>query len=349
MAEKPLVTLDGGTGESGGQMLRTALALSLARGVGFEMRNIRARRPRPGLRPEHVAAVRGAALASDAKVHGGFDGSQELHFEPGPLSPGDFTLDVPSTGSACLVLQALLPPLALAGGVSRIRITEGVTHGPASPSAHYLVHHWTKAVAVMGYQTEIALIRTGFHPRGNGAMEAMVRPLADARYLSFESRGRLRRILGFAGAGRIKTNIAGRLREAASRRLWEVLRLEVEWSVEELLSASPGSHLLLAAEFETGRAAFAVLGERGTRPELLGDRLARTLLRFLEGESAVDPHLADQLIVPMALCGRGGRLTTSEVTGHLVTMVEVLERFGCVASLSGRRGGPGAIEVQAAP
>jgi RNA 3'-terminal phosphate cyclase (ATP) len=143
----------------------------------------------------------------------------------------------------------------------------------------------------------------------------------------------------------VKGDVAARQAEAARERLWEARRLESRWDVKEVPSASPGSFLLLEAVFEESRAAFGFLGERGLRAEVLGDRAARTLLRFLDAEGAVDPHLADQLAVPIAIGRGGGRVSTSEVTAHLETVAAVLSLFGVGARTWGRPGGPGGIEV----
>jgi RNA 3'-terminal phosphate cyclase (ATP) len=140
--------------------------------------------------------------------------------------------------------------------------------------------------------------------------------------------------------------VARRQSEAARALLWEHRRLESHWDVLEMPASSPGSCLQVEAVFENGRAAFALLGERGLRAEVLGERAARRLLRFLDDEEAsVDPWLADQLAVPLALAGGGGRLTTSDVTLHLETVASVLQRFGIAAATWGRRGGPGGLEV----
>lgn len=286
-------------------------------------------------------------LASGARVHGAFDGSLDLSFEPGQLSGGDFELDVGGNASAPLVLQTLAVPLALSGGRSRLRI-EGGTHVPASPSAHYLRHHWAKALRDAGLRLDLRIGRAGFHPRGGGLLEAVVQPWDECVALRYETRGPLRSVVGFSGASRIKVDVAGRARDAAVRRLWEARRLEVQWTVEELEAPSPGSHAILVAEFEHGRAAFSALGERTTRPEILGDRLARKLLRFLDCEAAVDPYLADQLVVALAIGGQGGRIVTPEVTPHLSTVIRVLEPFGYKATVSGRLGGPGVVEVEPA-
>jgi RNA 3'-terminal phosphate cyclase (ATP) len=339
-----LIAIDGAQGEGGGQILRTALALSVVSGQGFEMTRIRAGRLRPGLRPQHLAAVRAAAMACGAKLGGVFDGSPDLRFEPGPLSPGDFIFEIASAGATSLVLQTVIAPLATAGAASRIAITGG-THVPASPSFDYLARHWAVAVSWLGLDARFALERAGFYPPGGGEVKASVEPWRRPASLDLAERGALVALRGVSGAAKLKGDVAQRQRDAAQQRLWEARRLEAAWDVISVPAQSPGSFLLLEAVFEKGRGAFGFLGERGVRAERLGDRAARRLLEFLEQEGAVDPQLADQLAVPLALSGAGGKLTTPEVTGHLEAVAQVLRSFGLPAHTWGRRGGPGGLEV----
>jgi RNA 3'-terminal phosphate cyclase (ATP) len=141
--------------------------------------------------------------------------------------------------------------------------------------------------------------------------------------------------------------VAERQAEAARARLWEQKRIEATVEIVSAEAAGPGSYLLVEATFENGHAGFALLGEKGLRAERLGDRAARLLLRFLDGPGAVDPQLADQLALPIALAGAGGRVRTSEVTRHLETVAAVLGQFGVPAAVSGVRGEPGLLEIGA--
>ena len=342
------LSIDGARGEGGGQILRTALALSTVTGQPFEITRIRANRPVPGLRPQHLAAVRAAALVSGARVGGVFDGSPDLRFEPGPLAPGDFRFEIATAGALTLVMQTVLGPLARAGGErSRVTVTGG-THVPASPSFDYLANHWTAMVERLGLRVTPRLERAGFYPRGGGIASAEVQPWGESTEpLILEQRGELVAIRGTAGVGRLKPELASAMRKAAEERLWEARRLESSWDERQVPAASPGSFLLLEAVFERSRAAFGFIGQKGVRPDVLGDRAGRTLLKFLGGEGAVDPHLADQLALPMALSGKGGRVTTTEVSLHLETVAEIVSLFGVPARTWGRRGGPGGIEVGA--
>jgi RNA 3'-terminal phosphate cyclase (ATP) len=341
-----LVPLDGSQGEGGGQILRTALALSAATGQGFRVERIRAKRVRPGLRPQHLAAVRAAAIACGAEVHGAFDGSPDLRFLPGRVSAGAFQFDIGTAGAATLVLQTVAPILATAPEPSRVRVTGG-THVPRSPSHHFLARHWAEVVARVGLSVRLKLERAGFYPRGEGSVEAEVRPWArPGPRLDLSTRGALVAVRGISGAGHLRGDVARRAADAARALLWEKRRIEADWEVIELPAASPGAFVQAEAVFETGRAAFGLLGERGLRAEVLGERAARRALKFLDDEEAVvDPWLADQLAVPLAVSGGGGRLQASEVTSHLETVADVLRRFGVPALVWGRRGGPGGLAV----
>ncbi|HEY7412317.1 MAG TPA: RNA 3'-terminal phosphate cyclase [Vicinamibacteria bacterium] len=339
-----LLTIDGGRGEGGGQVLRTALALSAATGQGFEIARIRAHRPQPGLRPQHLAAVRAVALVCGARVGGAFDGSPDLRFEPAALAPGDFRFEIATAGALTLVLQTVLGPLGRAGGPSRVEVTGG-THVSASPSFHYLARHWAPMAARCGLRAELELRRAGFYPPGGGEAAARALPWGEPAPLVAEKRGALLEVRGVSGSCRLKGEVGARQARAVQERLWEARRLESTWEVVEPPSASPGSFLLVEGVFEEGRCAFGFIGQRGVRAEVLGERAARTLLRFLDAEGAVDPHLADQLALPMALSGRGGRVSTSEVSLHLETVAEVVSAFGIPARALGRRGGPGLLEV----
>jgi RNA 3'-terminal phosphate cyclase (ATP) len=340
------IALDGAQGEGGGQILRTALALAAVTGQGFRVDRIRAGRLRPGLRPQHLAAVRAMAMCCNAEVHGVFEGSPDLRFLPGAVSAGDYRFDIGTAGAATLVLQAVLPVLATAAGESRVEVCGG-THVPRSPVYHFLSRHWGEVVGRLGLSPRLQLDRAGFFPRGEGRIVAEVGEWARPATLDLTRREGLLAVRGIAGAARLRGDVARRAADAARAFLWEQRRMETEWDVVELGAASPGAFLQVEVVFEAGRAAFGLLGERGLRAEAMGERVARRALRFLEdGEATVDPWLADQLAVPLALAGGGGRLQTSEVTSHLETVAAVLRRFGFAAETWGRRGGPGGLAVE---
>ena len=342
-----LISIDGAEAGGGGQVLRTALTLSAVTGRGFRLERIRARGLRPGLRQQHVACVRAAALACGAEVHGAFDGSPDLRFVPQAAAPGEFSFDIGSAGAATLVLQTIVPILALAPSASRVSVLGG-THVPRSPSFEFLARHWVSVVERLGLVVRPSLVCAGFAPKGEGRIDCQIAPWTRPASLDLGRRGALVAVRGTAGWARLRGNVAERAAKAARDVLWEARRIESEWDVSELSASAPGSFVQIEGIFEVGRAACFQLGERGLRPELLGARAARWLLRFLEQEEAVvDPWLADQLAVPFAAGRAGGRVLTSEVSSHLETVAAVLGLFGVPARTLGRRGAPGGLEVEA--
>lgn len=338
-----LIPIDGELAE--GLVLRSALTLAAVTGQGFEMTRIRARRPRPGLRPRHVAAVRAVGMCCRAEVHGAFDGSPDLRFKPGPLTSGTYDFDIGTAGATSLVLQAVLPAAAAGDEPSRFSLS-GATHVSGAPSYHSVARHWAPMVERLGLRAHMTLERAGFAPRGEGRLQAEVSPWPRSAELDLTKRGPLVEVRGFSGEARLKGGVAGRQADAARALLWEQRRLDSNWDVLELPAASPGSYLQVEAIFENGRAAFGFLGERGVSAEMLGERASRQLLHFLDDEEAcIDPWLADQLAVPAALARGGARLATSELTPQLETLAGVLGLFGVTARTFGRPGGPGGLEI----
>lgn len=319
------------------------MTLASATGRPFEITHIRAGRSRPGLRPQHVAAVRAAAMACQARVSGLFEGSLDLKFEPREIASGEFHFEIGTAGATTLVLQTVVPILAQSCEASRVELIGG-THVPASPSCHYLSRHWIEMTERVGLSARVHMRSMGFYPRGGGAVMCEITPWRNRRELILDERGELVGLRGISASARLRGDVAHRQMRSAERLLWESRRLDVSWTDCDIAALSPGSFIQIEAIFQHGRGAFCGLGERGLRAEVLGERVARDVLAFLDSRGAVDPHIADQLVVPMAL-GRGGRLTTTFVTRHLETVVETVTVFGFRARAWGAPPEPGVVEV----
>lgn len=339
---------DGSQAQAFDAALGAALAASIGTGRAFNLHSIRAKELRPGLRPEHVAAVRAALLASEARVGGAYDGSPELRFEPAAARGGDFTLGLPEGVPATPLLMLLVPMLNGAPEASRVEL-EGCTHLAGAPLPEFLAGHVAELLSLAGFGIRIEVVRAAYTAKGGGRLRAEIEPRSLAgRHLSLDDRGALTGVRIQAGASRLRRELAERAAQTAAATLWEARRLEVESFVVAPESASPGSWACVEAVFERGRAAFAALGERGLAPESLGDRLARRLLRFIEDEEgAVDPVAAELLAAPLAVAGVGARVTTPEMSQALVVGMEVLAAFGLPVETFGRVGGPGGFEVRA--
>jgi RNA 3'-terminal phosphate cyclase (ATP) len=325
------VTLDGSSGEGGGQILRTALTLSLLTGRPLHMVKIRARRDKPGLRPQHLTAVASAAELGGpgTQVIGAAVGSRELTFHPAPYTPGDLQIEIGTAGSTALVLQTL--HLAIALRTDRaVRVSlEGGTFNRSAPSYPFLATTWTAHMAPLGAPITLAMPRAGFYPRGGGVLDAWIEP-AQLRPRILTDRGPLQRIHGEVGLAHLNRGIAERMRARAQKRLTaRGLMAEIEIVDWPSLPHVLGTAIALVAECaQAPPATFVGLGERGKPAKAVADEAVDELLAFLDAPAgAVDPHSADQILLPLALAPGRSECTVTAITDHLRTNAATMAAF----------------------
>jgi RNA 3'-phosphate cyclase len=339
-----MVVIDASWGEGGGQVLRSALTLALLTGRALRLEHVREARPRPGLAPQHLTAVKAAARVGAAQVEGAALGSTDLTFRPAGLHPGRYRFDIGTAGSTGLLLQTLLPALALAPGPSEV-VAVGGTHVPWSPCFELLDRAWRPLLARCGLRLDLRLVRPGFYPRGGGEVHAGVRPGAGVTGLRLTERGPLEAIEGVSAVANLPLSIAERQR---SRALQGLARLGLEADIALVRSTPPstGTYLALTARCAGVSACFCALGARGKRAERVADEAVQDLAAFLRRGAAVERHLADQVLLPLALAGGGSAFTTSEVTAHLTTNAWVIRQFLPVhIAIEGNTGEPGRVVV----
>jgi RNA 3'-terminal phosphate cyclase (ATP) len=339
-----MIEIDGSLGEGGGQVLRTSLALSILTGQPLLIKRIRAGRPKPGLQPQHLAAVRAAAQISQAQVTGDFVNSQTLTFAPGEVRPGAYRCDIGTAGATGLVLQTVWLPLALAGGPSEITVTGG-THVPWSPCYHYLEWQWLPFMRRIGLVGELKLDLAGFYPQGGGIVQARIEPAAAIAPLRLTERGALKGIRGLSLVANLDMRIAERQRDRALRRLADRHnRIEIE--AADIWANTKGTALILLAEFKQSSACYFGLGALGKRAEQVADEACLWLEKFLAGAGAVDEYLADQLLLPLAFAAGPSEYRTAKVTEHLLTNAEVIQAFGAAeVEVEGEKGKAGVVRV----
>ncbi|WP_206108066.1 RNA 3'-terminal phosphate cyclase [Paludisphaera soli] len=324
-----LVVLDGSRGEGGGQILRTALSLSLLTGRPFRIVKIRANRDKPGLRPQHLKAVEAAALLGRADLLGAEVGSRDLVFRPGRVEPRDLAIDIGTAGSTGLVLQTLHLPLAMRAETACRVVLTGGTFNPKAPAYLFLEQTWRGHLANLGMPVALAMPSAGFYPRGGGRLEAWIEPARPRAWVR-TTRGDLLRIRGVAGSANLREDVARRMRERALARLadegWNV---DVEIEAASWPSPGQGAAIALTAEHAgSAPATFVGLGERGKPAERVADEAVDELLDFLGvPDGAVDPHSADQILLPLALADGRSVYTVSRVTEHLRTNAATIGAF----------------------
>lgn len=334
----PPLVIDGSQGEGGGQILRTALSLAAIEGRAIRIENIRAGRPKPGLAAQHVTCVRAVAGLCRAEVAGDEIGARRLDFSPGsPVQAGDYAFDISaarkggSAGATGLVLQALLPPLALAQGDSRVTLRGG-THVAWSPPFDYLQGVWLPALAGLGISADLELRRFGWYPAGGGEVRARISGLGPAmkgrlKPLTLLDRGPLEGVSGRAVGANLPPHIPERM-AAQARNLLEAEGIEAAIDAELTEAACPGAGLFLTAHYRGLACGFSALGERGKRAEQVGKEAARALLAHRRSGAALDRHLADQVLLPLALAGGPSSYSAQAITRHLRSNAAVIECFG---------------------
>lgn len=347
-AASGLLEIDGTHGEGGGQILRTALALAVALRRAVRLTGVRARRPRPGLQPQHLTVVRALAAVSRAEVRGDAFDSTELTFVPEALCAGEYRFDVSATrgsaGSVTLLFQALLLPLAHAGAPSRLTLVGG-THVPWSPSVPYITEVFLPALEATGARARLALRRPGWYPAGGGEIGVGIEPAPPDRGLVIEKPPAAARVTGVSIVSRLPASIAERQRARALERL-AAAGVEATIDVEtDTQAASPGTALFIGVR---GRAGFTSLGRRGLRAEAVADAAADAYLAWRASGAAIDEHLADQLVPFLAVAPAPSRLLCPVLTLHLRTVAWVVEQFLPVrARLEDRI--PAVVEIERHP
>jgi RNA 3'-terminal phosphate cyclase (ATP) len=318
-----MITIDGSEGEGGGQILRTSLALSLLTQQPFRMERIRAKRQKPGLLRQHLTAVDAAKTVGCANVTGAALNSQTLEFHPGPVAPGNYRFAVGTAGSATLVFQTVLPALLTASRHSTLTL-EGGTHNPLAPPFDFLARSFTPLIYRMGPTVTLELRAPGFYPAGGGRFHARIEPVKRLIPIRLLERGAIRSRRATVWLSKLSSDIAER--ELA------IVRDELRWRPDECAVETvaypkgPGNALVLQIETEHICAIFTGFGERGRPAEEVAREAIEAAKVWLAADVPIDEHLADQLLLPMALAGRGSFRTTKPSL-HMTTNVSIIQRF----------------------
>ncbi|HRE88319.1 MAG TPA: RNA 3'-terminal phosphate cyclase [Myxococcota bacterium] len=327
-----LIEIDGSHGEGGGQILRSALSLSLMTGLPFRMSRVRAQRAKPGLMRQHLACVVAAQQVSGAKVRGAELGSTELEFHPGPLLSGEYVIEIGSAGSTTLVAQALLPAFIAKRLQTRL-VIHGGTHNPMAPPFSALEHVVAPLVRKMGVPIDVTLRRPGFAPMGGGIIEVVLGHRNHAMTpLVLTERGRLESVTLEVMTVSLPDDIARRELDVVRARLRATLgdipmtERHLSPSKNHWQVSSVGNAVAVLLHFAHHSEEVSVLGERRLSAERVAAIVTDKALDFLTHGQPVGEHLQDQLpILLTATCG--GRYRTHTRTMHLASQLDLIPRF----------------------
>jgi RNA 3'-terminal phosphate cyclase (ATP) len=326
------VTIDGSRGEGGGQIVRSGLALALVTGRPVTIENVRAGRRKPGLMPQHLAAVHAAVAVCGGEAVGDELGSQRLHFEPRPARGGEYYFKLGTAGSATLVLQTVLPALLIADIPSAL-VLEGGTHNPWAPPFDFLHAAFLPLASRMGPRITAKLRRHGFYPAGGGQFAVEVEPSPKLAGFDLVERGAL---VTWAA----RALVAHLPRHIAEREISTVLQA-MSWDescgrVEEVDAIGPGNAVLIELESEHVTEVFTAFGRKGVRAERVAEEAVQQAQTYLGTDAPVGQCLADQLLLPLGISAwqagdgarkRGGSFRTLPLTTHATTHINVLRQF----------------------
>jgi RNA 3'-terminal phosphate cyclase (ATP) len=344
-----MLTIDGRQGEGGGQVLRTSLSLSAITGRPFRIEHIRANRSKPGLQPQHLTAVRAVATLCAAYLEGDHLDSTTLTFQPTtrPVG-GSYHFDVVeasragrSGGSVTLIFQAVLWPLLFADAPAHVTLRGG-TQVPHSPPYHYLAEVAQPAFARFGTNVTLDLKAWGWQSAGGGVVLAHVEPLASGLQAADFTLVRSDTVQGVTAVTNLPSHIPSRMERRAYNLLTEAkLRANIQPMRERGSGAGAGLVLWLP------QAGFSAVGRPGLPAEQVAETAVTELLAFAKSGAAVDPHLADQLIIPMALASGESSYTTNHLTLHTLTNIELIKQWLDVTiQVKGQQDQPGQVTVQ---
>ena len=318
-----MLTIDGDIGEGGGQVLRTALTLSVCRQKAFRITNIRKRRKRPGLQRQHLVAVQAAAAISSADIEGAETGSQELVFKPKELHAGQYHFSIGTAGSTTLVAQTIIPGLMLAKGPSTVTL-EGGTHNNMAPPFNFLEKVFCALINRMGPKITADLKQYGFYPRGGGIIHLDIQAVDRLRPLELTTRGRLVKLRAEILLAHLPEHIALREKNDIIRDL-EIDESDVVLR-DAVTSPGPGNAVMISIESEHITEMFTSYGMLGVPAERVVETVAAEVQNYLKSGVPVGSHLADQLLIPLVLAGSGAFVTATPSL-HTLTNIEVINQL----------------------
>jgi len=347
-----MIEIDGSYREGGGQILRTALSLSCLFQKPFRIFNIRKGRKKPGLMPQHLTCVRASQLIANAKVKGDDVGSTELLFSPVEVKSRDFFFDIGTAGSTSLVLQTVIPSLIFSKAKTIVTL-KGGTHVPFSPSYDYLAGVFSSFLSNIGVNIKLSIESYGFYPKGGGKVRAEILPVQEIKPLRIAARGNILRMSGYSGVGNLPFSIADRQKNALLERVHSDirdLRCPVDFELMNVSTPGQGTFIYLQSESEHTIAGFTSLGEMRKMAEVVGEEAAREFYAYYSTDAALDPHMADQIVLYLSMCDKESVFTTSCITEHLITnlwVVGLFHEYQC--SVEGEVGKPGIVRINKSP
>ena len=338
MAIKEYLEIDGSFGEGGGAILRLGVGFSFLFNRPIRIKNIRANRPKPGLRTQHLLGIKTTSELTNGTLSECKVGTEELTFIPNPKKDAKnaIHLDINTAASIGLLLQ----PIQIASlGIRNppkleISLSGGGTFGKWAPSLNYLREVTYNIFKESGLKIDIQINKHGFYPKGGAKVNCVIYPLKEnLKPVNLTELGSIDLIQGEIiitnQLRRNRDNIGDRIKKALQQQVRRNLKIETNLKYTWVDSTSEGVGLSLWAYSDTGAiiSTGTILGEKNISSEKLGALAADELTKYIQNEIPVDNYLSDQLIPLMAYVKHPSKIRVLEITSHTKTNLELVKLF----------------------
>ncbi|MHA1129263.1 MAG: RNA 3'-terminal phosphate cyclase [Candidatus Helarchaeota archaeon] len=327
---KELIEIDGAFGEGGGSILRLACAFSVLTKKAVRVFNIRKRRPKPGLKMQHLVGLQTLAEISRGNLENGKIGATEILFYPGKVVQGTYSVKISTAGSVGLILQVLQLACIYGTGPITLNIEGGATFGLWAPTIPYLEHITTTMLTRMGYKIAIEVSRHGFYPKGGARVQFKITPTKRLHPIKLEEFGEITEVNGLSIASfQLKNrNVANRQAKVARQVIKKYMGINAVIDSRYVDALNPGSGICLWLKTDAGAILGAdVIGEKGKPAEQIGTECAKYLSKTAQKKATADRFFADQIIPFMALAKGVSIIQPYEITKHTKTNIWLVEQF----------------------
>jgi RNA 3'-phosphate cyclase len=322
-----MLEINGSTLEGGGQILRTATAISVISKNPCRIFNIRKGRKKPGLMHQHLLGVQALSLFCNGKLEGDNLNSEEIKFYPGSTYREDISINIPTAGSITLALQPLIIAAIFSHLPLNISFKGGATDTFFSPTFDYFQYVFLKILEKIGVKTKVNILKRGYYPEGGAEIKIKILD-SKIQPIKLTKRGSLKKIMVVSGASEfLKEKRVAERQVAGVREILGKLKLPTEEKIEYYQTDCSGSQIALMAEFENMLLGTDNLGKLGKRAEDIGKEAALQLLKEEKTGACLDKHMADQILPYMAFSPKKSEILVSEITNHCKTNIWVIEKF----------------------